>query len=89
MTGPTAVPATAGGSLSPTSLSTSSSRRADPSRTPFSPRWTSLAKSRIGASLHEVAPVLTALGDKVPAGTLTVTTAPQLAAIAVHGPTLP
>jgi hypothetical protein len=50
---------------------------------------TSLAKSRIGATLQEVTPVLTALGHKVPAGALTVTTAQQLATIAGHDPTLP
>ncbi|MGW3690036.1 ISAzo13 family transposase, partial [Streptomyces sp. NPDC005125] len=50
---------------------------------------TSLAKSRIGATLQEVTPVLTALGHKIPAGAITVTTAHQLAAIAGHDPTLP
>ncbi|MFF1359655.1 hypothetical protein [Streptomyces sp. NPDC058297] len=36
----------------------------------------------------KVTPVLTALGHKIPAGALTVTTAQQLAAIAGHDPTL-
>ena len=43
---------------------------------------TGLAKSRIGATLREATPVLTALGYTVPVGALTVTTAQQLAEIA-------
>lgn len=50
---------------------------------------TSPAKSRIGTTLQEVTPVLTALGYTVPAGALTVITAQQLAAIAGHNLTLP
>ncbi|MBN0049132.1 hypothetical protein JS756_34670 [Streptomyces actuosus] len=45
---------------------------------------TGLSKSRIGATLWDAAPVLTALGHTASTGALTVTTAQQLAAIAGH-----
>ncbi|MFD7015266.1 ISAzo13 family transposase [Streptomyces sp. NPDC059928] len=45
---------------------------------------TGLSKSRIGATLWDATPVLTALGHTASTGALTVTTAHQLAAIAGH-----
>lgn len=45
---------------------------------------TGLSKSRIGATLWDATPVLTALGHTASTGALTVTTAQQLAAIAGH-----
>lgn len=45
---------------------------------------TGLSKSRIGATLWDATPVLTAIGHTASTGALTVTTAQQLAAIAGH-----
>jgi hypothetical protein len=45
---------------------------------------TGLSKSRIGATLWDATPALTALGHTASTGALTVTTAQQLAAIAGH-----
>jgi len=45
---------------------------------------TGLSKNRIGATLRETTPALAALGQTIPTGPLTVTTARQLAAIAGH-----
>ncbi|GGY14110.1 hypothetical protein GCM10010358_77890 [Streptomyces minutiscleroticus] len=45
---------------------------------------TGLSKNRIGATVRDAAPVLTALGHTAPTGALTVTTAQQLASIAGH-----
>lgn len=45
---------------------------------------TGLSKSRIGATIWDATPVLTALGHTASTGALTVTTAQQLAAIAGH-----
>jgi hypothetical protein len=45
---------------------------------------TGLNKSRIGATLWDATPVLTALGHTASTGALTVTTVQQLAAIAGH-----
>ncbi|MFE4415278.1 hypothetical protein [Streptomyces sp. NPDC056821] len=50
---------------------------------------TGLTKTRIGATIRDAASVLTALGETVPTGPLTVTTAEQLAAIAGHDLTPP
>ncbi|MFD4977145.1 ISAzo13 family transposase, partial [Streptomyces sp. NPDC058424] len=50
---------------------------------------TGLTKSRIGATLRDANPVLTALGHTIPAGPLTVTTTQQLATIAGHDSTPP
>lgn len=50
---------------------------------------TGLTKSRIGATLRDATPVITALDHTIPAGPLTVTTAQQLATIAGHDPTPP
>lgn len=50
---------------------------------------TGLTKTRIGATIRDAASVLTALGETVPTGALTVTTAEQLAAIAGHDLTPP
>jgi hypothetical protein len=50
---------------------------------------TGLTKTRIGATLRDATPVLTALGHTIPAGPLTVTTAQQLAGIAGHHLTPP
>jgi hypothetical protein len=50
---------------------------------------TGLTKNRIGATLRDATPVLTALSHTIPAGPLTVTTAQQLATIARHDLTPP